>query len=718
MVKPRADREPTAPHRRTPAPEGVSLGDLLQVLRRRKLYLIVPVVLSLLYFGHVAWTAEPWYEASTVLLGEQLDDYEALEPGAPVWIEDHIGAIRELVHRPSFLAELAERFDLYEPEGGRIPGWAIAHLSSSVWVRQEGEDTFSMGYSGEDPEEVAAVTAGMAELFVERMTAARDTRASAVNMVVEGELAELKQKLDEHEARIEEYKQRSGQSLPENLPILVGEASALRSEAQDQAAAIAGLEADRQQVQGELDAMEAQGVVGRDPEIEAMRTRLAELRKRYTAEHPEVVRAVQELAALEETRTGPATTARDVEMREIELRARARALDGRIAAARDHLQQIRSSMSSYESQIAAMPQRERQMSELMRDYEVTQEAYDELLGRRHYTQVTQRLSRSSRGLSFVVVDPPRVPTAPAGPERWRPILMGLVIGLTMAVLLTLFVEQVDTTMDDVDEVEQVMSMPVLAAIPAIPVKGHPRAVGRSGKVRLPTLYDPFGAASEQYRILAMSTRRMLDAAGARTLMVTSGSGGEGKTTTAVNLANALAEQVPGRVLLVDCDLRRPRIHEYLGGHLAEESPATVRGLRHLLENPDADVEPYLRRIGKLHVVADDTPSTDSYETLPARAEKVLTKLAERFHYVVLDAPPVVPMVDGHLLAEVVDRVLFVVRARHTPREVVERAMELFDFSTTLGVVVNDVDFRGKKYASAYHYYEKQYAAVSRQRATS
>lgn len=715
MVRSGPRRGPDA--RRAPAPEGISLTDILQILRRRKIYLIVPVVLSLLYFGYQAWTAQPYYEASTVLLAEQLDDYEALEPGAPVWITDHIGAIREMVHRPSFLADLAKEFELYELEDGQVSSAAIADLSSNVWVEQEGEDTFSMGYTGGDPQTVAAVTTGMAELFIDRMRAARNTRADAVNEVVESELADLEAKLHAQEARIEEYKQRAGQGLPDNLPVLVGEASALRSEAQDKAAEIASLEAQREQVQSELAAMSERGMVQRDPEIEELRTKLAELRKRYTDEHPEVVRAQQQLAALEETRTGTAAAVRDTEMRQIQLEAEAQALDRRIAAAQTHLQDMRSRIAGYDGQIAAMPARERQMSELMRDYEVTQEAYDELLARRHYTAVTHQLSRSSRGLTFVVVDPARVPTAPAGPERWRPILMGLVIGLTVAMLLTLVVEQVDTTMDDVHDVERIMPLPALAAIPSLPRKGHPKNLGRSGKLRLPTLYDPLGAASEQYRILGMSVRRMLDAADARTIMVTSGGGGEGKTTTAVNLANAMAEQVPGNVLLVDCDLRRPRIHEYLSGHLDQEASDRVLGLRHLLANPDADLDAYVKKVGKLHVVADDTPASDSYETLPTRAPEVLKRLAERFRYVVMDAPPILPMVDGHLLAEASDAVLFVVRARHTPREVVERAMELFDFSNTLGVVVNDVDFRGKKYASAYTYYEKEYARTAREGAT-
>lgn len=709
MVRDRTD--PPAAHRRqAPAPEGLSLTDLLQVLRRRKALLLVPITLSLLYFGHQAWTAEPWYESATVLLAEQLDDYEALEPGAPVWISDHIGAIRELVHRPSFLAELAVRFDLYELESGRVPTGALAALSSSVWVEQEGEDTFSIGYSGGDPEEVARITAGISDLFIERMQAARNTRSDAVDAVVEAQLADLEARLEEQEARLEEYRKRSGHALPENLPVLVGEVSSLRGEAQDQAAGIATLEAEREQVQAELDAIDERGVVQRDPEIEELRTRLAALRKRYTEEHPEVVRARQQLAALEETRTGPAAGARDVELKYIELQARARALDRRVTAEQRRFDETRASLVEYEKQIAAMPAREREESELLRDYEVTQEAYAELLARRHYTRVTHQLSRSSRGLTFVVVDPARVPGAPAGPVRWRPLLMGLVVGLTLAVILTLLAEQIDTTMDDVGEVERVTAMPVLAAIPSIPGGWHPWKRRRAAKRHLPTLHDPLGAVSEQYRILAMNVRRSMDATGARTLMITSGGGGEGKTTTAANLANAIAEQAPGSVLLVDCDLRRPQIREVLAGHLALEPPE-AGGLHRLLEGRDAEPARMVERVGKLHVIADATPCSDSCEALAARAPEVLEGLARRYRYVVLDAPPVLPMVDGHLLAGMVDRVLFVVRSRKTPREVVERAMKLFDLSNTLGVVLNDVDFRGKKYAGAYAYYQSRYAYV-------
>lgn len=697
-----------------PVPEGVSLHGVLQMVRRRKLLLVLPLLASLLYFGYVAWTAEPYYESSTVLLAEQLDDYEALEPGAPVWISDHIGAIRELVHRPSFLATLAERFELYELENGRVPTEAIADLSSRVWVNQEGEDTFSMGFTGDDPEQVAAVTAGMSELFIQYMEGARNTRADAVNEVVERELEVLEERLAEQEAQIAAYKRRSGQALPENLSVLVAEASALRGDAQAQASEISALEAERQQVRAELTALDRRGLAQRDPEVEELRARLAELRKRYTEEHPEVVRARQQLEALEETRaTSSGSPARDTELRIIQLEAQAEALDQKIAAGRAQLGDIRSRIASYEGQIASMPQREQEMSELMRDYEVTQEAYDELLGRRHYTQVTHALSRSSRGLTFVVVDPARVPTAPAGPERWRPILLGLVIGLGVGGTLMLLTEQMDTTLDDLEEVERAMPVPALAAIPSLAANGK---AGNKRRPPIPSLTDPASTPAEQYRILGYRVRRMMDDSGARTLMVTSGSGNEGKTTTAANLACALSEQAPGQVLLVDADLRRPRIHEYLSEHLSDDQ--SVRGLRYLLEHRDTDLGTHAEKIRNLAVIADREPVSDGAACLSADGRAVLERLAEEYRYVVLDAPPVLPMVDAHLLAEITDGALFVVRARQTPREVVQRCLEIFDFSHTLGVVVNDVELRGKRYAQAYDYYEKQYARSARGGATA
>jgi Mrp family chromosome partitioning ATPase len=125
--------------------------------------------------------------------------------------------------------------------------------------------------------------------------------------------------------------------------------------------------------------------------------------------------------------------------------------------------------------------------------------------------------------------------------------------------------------------------------------------------------------------------------------------------------------------------------------------------------PNADLESVVHKAGSLDVIAADAPSADSHLLFPGRAPELLARLGRRYRYVIVDAPPVLPMVDGHLLAEAVDRVLFVVRSRKTPREVVERAMELFDRSGIIGVVLNDVSLGGRKYAAAYHYYEKHYA---------
>jgi capsular exopolysaccharide synthesis family protein len=186
------------------------------------------------------------------------------------------------------------------------------------------------------------------------------------------------------------------------------------------------------------------------------------------------------------------------------------------------------------------------------------------------------------------------------------------------------------------------------------------------------------------------------------LAVTSSAGEEGKSVTALNLSLALAASLEESVLLVDCDLRLPQVHQRLG--LKNE-----KGFSDLLAEPESDFHAYISKIGKLHVIAGGAPPLNPVGLLASRrAREIFEHLRQEYRLVVLDSPPIVPIADTHILAGLSDGVVLVVRARKTRPVLFQRAVESLDAPNVIGVVLNDVEYADTPYAYAYRYYQKHY----------
>jgi capsular exopolysaccharide synthesis family protein len=203
---------------------------------------------------------------------------------------------------------------------------------------------------------------------------------------------------------------------------------------------------------------------------------------------------------------------------------------------------------------------------------------------------------------------------------------------------------------------------------------------------LVSLTSPSSFAAEQYQGLRLTVERLGRARNAQTLAVTSPAAGDGKTVTAINLAAALARGSEARVLLIDADLRRPSVARQLG--IAD---ADSRGLADLIAGDDValdqvatQIEPYT-----LWVVRAGVVKSSVHQLLRSpRLERVLALARERFDYVVVDTPPLLPVFDSTLLARTMDGVLMVVSANRTPRKLLGEALNLLDPAKVLGIVFN------------------------------
>jgi capsular exopolysaccharide synthesis family protein len=314
------------------------------------------------------------------------------------------------------------------------------------------------------------------------------------------------------------------------------------------------------------------------------------------------------------------------------------------------------------------------------------------------------LEQSATGVAFSIVEPASVPTAPYSPQRERLILMGLVAGLGLGLAMAFLIEQNDSTFGTVDDFQAFTRMPMLGVIPTVPAA---RKLKKAGRNAIVTLSEPESVPAEQYRILAMKVQQICANSGTRVVMITSAAGGEGKSTTAINLAAALSPLADGPVLLVDADMRKPRLHEYLGTTTAPSG----RGFHSLLTKPTDDLAQYTARLGDLSVILGSAPTPNPIAALASpKVRALFDRLKQQFKLIIVDAPPTLPIADSHILSGLCDKVLFVVRSRRTARELFQHAVESFDAANVVGAVLNDVEYQRSRYAYAYEYYRENYLA--------
>ncbi|MGH9869411.1 MAG: CpsD/CapB family tyrosine-protein kinase [Candidatus Polarisedimenticolia bacterium] len=219
---------------------------------------------------------------------------------------------------------------------------------------------------------------------------------------------------------------------------------------------------------------------------------------------------------------------------------------------------------------------------------------------------------------------------------------------------------------------------------------------------LVSMLKPHSFEAEQYRTLRHVLERRHRTDLLSLVAVTSAGVGDGKTTTSLNLAGALAQAQDARVLVMDCDLRRPAVAQHLG--LPDQGP----GLAGLLRDPQMSLDQVVRRVEPfaLCAVTSGRCPDSPYELLKSpRMSDVLDQVRRRFDYVILDTPPAVAFPDCRLMEKGIDGFLLVVSAHQTPRKLVEEALATMEPSKVLGLILNNDDRPLSGYYNYYgHYY--------------
>lgn len=324
---------------------------------------------------------------------------------------------------------------------------------------------------------------------------------------------------------------------------------------------------------------------------------------------------------------------------------------------------------------------------------------------RTYIQMGALLNQSTGRYITLIASAP-LPNAPVSPNILQNVLLAAAAGLVLAVGVVLLLEYLDDTIKNAEDVERVMQLSAIGSIERIsPV--------RKPEDALITLRHPRSPTAEEYRTLRTNLRYAGIENPCGALLVTSANPGEGKTTTAANLAIAMA-QAGKRVILLDADLRRPNMHRLFG--LSNEQGLTALFLDQPLL-PEDILQP--TQVPGLQVLVSGEQPPNPAEMLESRRmTEILQGLRQRSDIVIVDSPPVLVVADASILASRCSGAVLVVDSGRTRTEAARKVTDIMQRSQVklLGAVLNRVGGRGRGYYYNYYYYSSSKGTKSKTKA--
>jgi polysaccharide biosynthesis transport protein len=469
--------------------------DWLRAVWRRRKWLATLAFLVPLAVGLTVVTAIPRvYRATvTVLVIRQEIPEKLVSPTVTSLVETRLKTIsQETLSRPR-LEALRERFGLYKDLQKRIsPDQVIERMRSDIHLEIKGAETkgetqgpiaFTLSYQGTDPKTVADVANTLASYYIDENVKARELQASGTAEFLRVQLEQTKQRLDQQERNVSEFKRRHLGELPQQMEANLATLERLQMQLRLNADGQTRAQERRSFLSAQISEAGPLGFAGSGgpagtpqsgpARLARLQQTLAELRSRYSDKYPDVLQTQSEIAAL--TRelaeakakggsesTAPAATstvASPLKAALIESETELKVLKAEEA-------HLRGSITAYQQRIEKIPEREQEYKELARDYETTRDVYQSLLKRYGDAQIAESMEQRQKSEQFRIIEAAGVPTRPVGGPL-KLLLIVFVVAIDLAVAAVIVAEKLDASFHTVEQVRGRTSFPVLVSIPRI-----------------------------------------------------------------------------------------------------------------------------------------------------------------------------------------------------------------------------------------------------------
>jgi capsular exopolysaccharide synthesis family protein len=550
-----------------------------------------------------------------------------------------------------------------------------------------------ISFTAYDKELAAKVPNTLAEIYIEADLEAKVAMTQKAGAWLSERLSSLKEKVNESERALQEFRDRE-RIVDAKGVALSGAAKALE-EATSSLVSVRAKRAEAESLYNQVLAVkqgknpagyESIPAVLRHPtvqdfkkqEAEAER-KVADASKRYGPEHPRMQQANAELAA-----------ARENTKRQIEIVVVGVAKEYEVAKANEDA--LQRALGQSKSEIQGLNRKEFQLGVLEREVQANRQLYDLFMNRFKETNVAGDLQSTVAR----VIDPATVQTQPYAPKKVQIVSIAAAVALLIGIMMALLLDRISNTINTAGEVEGRLGLPMLGYLMKMEGTGK-----KTLKSELAFINDSQSLFSESIRTIRTGVLMSAVDIPRKVIVVTSSVPEEGKTTVSFNLACALAQVK--RVLLVDADLRRPKIGRLIGRE--KNAP----GLSHLVSGVATVSECiFEHKEAGFHILTAGFVPPNPLEMISsAKFQDTLDKLKDAFDIVLIDSPPVQLVSDAVVLSQIANTVLYVVKADSTPYPMARNCIKRLSMANAplLGVVLNQLDLeRAEKYYGEYSGY--------------
>jgi polysaccharide biosynthesis transport protein len=717
------------PESQAAEPAGLKLGDLLAIWRKRKWMILAIVTAIPMLVAFVVSKQPKVYEASASVvidsfvpqyLGQQFKDVVEIESN---WWTAQEMLQTELKVLKSYSQAVAVAKALCDKKVGNETTPALKHflpdatctnpdefgraapmLQGSLSVLPMKDSRVVILTSRNNNPQMAALIANVfAQVYAERNLERRIAQSEGAATWLGDEYGDLTVQLNSAERALIDFKQKNGvvavhiEDQQNDLAMRRKKLSEELNIAQVKLISLKALREQYKELRGDDPMSELTPGVVDSPVVVKLKelyvdqySKLVELRGKYLEKHPTVLAQEARLATIKTDLQREASLAQ-------------KNIDAQFAALGRQEKDLKAAIDTATREALQLESRAIEYNRLKRNFDRLSKLSEQVGGRERETSLAGHL----RTNNVRILDAALVPSGHISPNLFTSVAGSVAIAFVLALGLAFLLELLDSSVKTQDDIEKTIGVTFLGVIPTIEdgVKGAPVLKGSKD---LYVLNHPKSAVAECCRAIRTNLLFMTPDRPAKTLLVTSGSPQEGKTTTAVNLAVTLA-QSGLKVLLVDTDLRRPRLHKAFG------IPSTPDGVSKAILG-ESDVFDMIRETGVpgLDLLPCGATPPNPAELLHAeRFKRIVEQLSERYDRVIFDSPPVGAVTDATILARLTMGTVLVAQSGRTAKDALARARRLLGFSgvNVLGCILNDLDL--SKQGSYGYYYYSRYGYYSR-----
>lgn len=423
--------------------------------------------------------------------------------------------------------------------------------------------------------------------------------------------------------------------------------------------------------------------VASDPALQALRAQIVETEKalmelgnKYGPKHPLMVKTRGDLHVLQRKRNQ-------------EIERIVESIKNEYELALSNERSLRQKLENSKTEALVLNEKFIQYGHLKRVIDTNRTLYDALLLKLKEQSITEE----TQPVNLWLVEKASVPLKPTKPLVAANLLLGMLVGVLGGVALAFFMEYLDNTIKDPEDVEAVLGVPVIGVI---------QRKRSTDDLENMVVKEPQSPLAENFRGIRTAIQLSFPDNPPRKILLTSSAMGEGKTTIAANLALSTA-QSNHRVLLIEGDLRRPRFHKIF-------KLSNVKGLSNYLAG---DVDTPIMQKGPLPhmaiIPAGPIPPNPAELLISKRMQTLLETASRDFDFIICDAPPLLPVADARILGRLFDGVILISKSGQTTFDMAERTLKMLQDigARILGMVINrhDVAKSGYYHQSSYDYYE-------------